>query len=809
MIGFGEKQRAFGEGAQTQFLRNMKNTISNVKAVLGRAFNDPVTQRELKRLGGVRAVEQKDGSVGFEVSLGGTTQVFSATTVAAMCLRHLKALMERYLKSRVEDVVISIPVHWNNNQRRALYDAARIAGLNPLRLLHDSTATALQYGFFRQKELPVTDDKAIHVLFVDHGYSKTTATVVQFVKGKVRIVASESDPEFGSREIDQILFDHFAAEFVTKFKVDVRQNAKATERLLQACDKVKKVISATPTAPISIDCIMNDVDVKGLITREEFDELLVKANAAERLLAPVKRALQLANLPLEQVHSLEISGSGLRSTQMQRVLQTWFGRELSRTTNAEESIVRGCALQCAILSPVMKAIDVAIFDVVQTPIVLKWHETAAGAAAEETTDVFPAPVAVPSSKFVTLPNAVDYTVRAEYASAPASGERVIAQYHIKAAPHKEGASGGKIKLKVTLNPSGLFVLESAEQNETYTVEEEVPIEEAKKLQAAAAATTTTTTGDRKDTAMDTDEPTPAAAADATTPAAADGAATPAADGGAATPAADAPKTQKVQKKKVHRVILAFDEQVTGALSKRQLELEIEDEAKLVAQDKLAVETSDAKNAVETYIYAMRAKIEGELKEYSTEEERAKLLPLLQETEDWLYADGDDETKSVYVRKLTDMQAIGEKAVARHREAEHDRPVAVKALQQLAQEFSLRAKTDLPEYAHISAEDKQKVINAADEATAWLNGHIDAQLKLAKTAEPSVKASELDARRKTLELLCRPIMNQPKPKPKPEEKKPEEKKAEEPAKNGEQPAAADAGAAKSEPASTAEPMAEDK
>jgi heat shock protein 4 len=804
MVGFGEKSRAFGEAAQTQFLRNMKNTISNVKAVLGRAFDDPVTQRELKRLGSVHAVAQKDGSVGFEVSLGGTTQVFSATTLAAMYLRHLKQLMERYLKSRVEDVVISIPVHWTNNQRRALYDAARIAGLNPLRLLHDSTATALQYGFFRQKELPETDDKAIHVLFVDHGYSKTTATVVQFVKGKVRIIASETDPEFGSREIDQILFDHFAAEFVTKFKVDVRQNAKASERLMQACDKVKKIISATPMAPISIDCIMNDVDVKSQITREEFDELLVKANAAERLLAPVKRALQLSGLQLDQLRSLEISGSGLRSTQLQRVLQTFFGRELSRTTNAEESIVRGCALQCAMLSPVMKAIDVNIVDVVQTPIVLKWHETAAGAGAEETTEVFPAPVAVPSSKFVTLPNAVDYTVRAEYASPPPHTERVIATYHIKAAPHKEGATGGKIKLKVTFNPSGLLSLDSAEQNETYTVEEEVPIEEAKKLQAAAAAA-----GERKDTPMDTDEATPAAAATDAAATPATPATTPAADG-AATPAADAPKTQKVQKKKVHRVNLTVDEAVTGAMSKRALELEIEEEAKLVAQDKLAVETSDAKNAVETYIYAMRSKIEGELKEYSTEEERAKLLPMLQETEDWLYADGDDETKSVYVRKLGDMQAIGEKAVARHREAELDRPAAVKALQQLAQEFSLRAKTDLPEYSHISAEDKNKVIAAADEATAWLNGHIDAQLKLAKTAEPSVKAVDVDARRKTLELLCRPIMSQPKPKPKPEEKKPEEKKPEE--KKPDEPAAKkdDAnGAAKSEPASAAEPMAEDK
>lgn len=786
-MGFTDKKRVFGESAQTQYLRNMRNTITNIKTVLGRAFNDEVTQRELKRSPSLVAVPvgASGDDVGFEVSLTGQTQQFSATTVAGMYLRHLKVLMERHLKTRVEDVVISVPSHWSVRQRRALADAARIAGLNPLRLLHETTATALQYGFYRQKELPDDDGGKTPpqtVLFVDHGYAHTTATIVQFSKGKLRVVASECDGEFGGRDIDQVLFDHFAAEFVAKFKVDVRTNVKAADRVLQACDKTKKMISSTPTAPISVDCVMNDVDVKGLITKEQFDELLAKANVAARLLAPVKRAMAAAGLDgPDKLFSCEITGSGLRLTQLQRVLQDWFGRELSRHTNAEESVARGCALQCAMLSPVFKVRDFAIADVTPLPIVIKWHPTGQP-AAEEAIDVFTVPVQIPSSKFVTLPQINDYNVRAEYQNAPPHIAPLVSALALKSAPIKHPEGVGKIKLKVTLNPSGIFVLEQAEQTETYTVEEDVPVPaDAKPADTKPAAAAAERKAD--------DAP-----ADTATPAAVDGAAA-----AAATP--EAPKTQKVQKKKVHSVALQVDETAPGALSKRALELAVEDEQKFVAQDNLAAQTADAKNAVETYIYAMRDKLENDYKEYSTDAERSSLSTLLQSTEDWLYEDGEDVTKSVYDAKLADMKSTGDKVAARHQEAEVDRPTAVKALQQLAQEFLLRAKTDLPEYAHISDADKQTVVKSSEEALKWLNDSIDAQLKKAKTAEPVVKAIEIDSRRKTLEVVCRPIMNQPKPKPKVEEKPAEPKKDEQPPKKDE-PAA-------DKPADTAEPMAEDK
>ena len=204
--------------------------------------------------------------------------------------------------------VVAIRSLARNDQFSVCQLPARIAGLNPLRLMNDTTATALQYGLYRTKELPEKEEEAIKVLFVDHGYADTTATVVQFSKGKLSVLSAESDPMFGSRDIDQLLFDHFAAEFQTKYKIDVRTNAKATQRLLTAVDKTKKVISSTPEAPISVDCIMNDIDVRGKIDRAGFDKLLEENGVADTLMKPVNAALESAGLKPTDLFSVEISG---------------------------------------------------------------------------------------------------------------------------------------------------------------------------------------------------------------------------------------------------------------------------------------------------------------------------------------------------------------------------------------------------------------------------------------------------------------------------------------------------------------------
>merc|ERR1719498_1321773 len=116
-------------------------------------------------------------------------------------------------------------------------------------------------------------DKAVNVAFVDCGAMDTTVSIVSFVKGKLTVLATACDRHLGGRDFDMILAQHFAAEWKEKHKIDATTNKKAMYKLLVACEKQKKILSANPQAPISLECFMNDIDVKGMIDRDYFLEM--------------------------------------------------------------------------------------------------------------------------------------------------------------------------------------------------------------------------------------------------------------------------------------------------------------------------------------------------------------------------------------------------------------------------------------------------------------------------------------------------------------------------------------------------------
>jgi heat shock protein 4 len=199
----------------------------------------------------------------------------------------LKAIAEKELQKTVTDVVVSIPPYFTDAQRHAMLDAAEIAGLNILRLMHDTTASALQWGITKT-DLPEGTPK--YVAFVDCGQSDCSVSIVAFQKGKMMVcpmllfidyiesfglqsllsdqvkgVAWERN--LGGRDFDEVLLNHFVEEFKTKYKIDIRTNAKALFRLRLACERVKKVLSANAQAPINVECLMNDKDVAGLVDR--------------------------------------------------------------------------------------------------------------------------------------------------------------------------------------------------------------------------------------------------------------------------------------------------------------------------------------------------------------------------------------------------------------------------------------------------------------------------------------------------------------------------------------------------------------
>jgi len=235
-------------------------------------------------------------------------------------------------------------------------------------------------------------------------------------------------------------------------------------------------------------------------------------------------------------------------------------------------------------------------------------------------------------------------------------------------------------------------------------------------------------------------------------------------------------SKETKKKKIRRTDLAFNP-FTSTLSEKQIMNLTEQEAQLSASDRLVFETAEKKNAVESYVYDMRSKLSESLVGFITEKDRETFVNLLQTTEDWLYNEGDEQTKSVYVAKLDELKALGDPVVRRKKEAD-ERPYAIKEVKQAILAHKLTATSVDPKYEHIPPEERQKIVKKCEELENEINTLIGKQESLPKHVDPIFSSADLIKKKQELEAFANPIMNKPKPAPpKPEPKKEEPKKEE--------------------------------
>ncbi|KAI3710473.1 hypothetical protein L2E82_40256 [Cichorium intybus] len=356
VVSFGEKQRFLGSAGAAFATTNPKSTISQIKRLIGRQYKEPSVQEDLKLLP-FETSEGPRGGVLIHLEYLGKTWTFMPVEILGMFFAHLKQLTEKNLEFSILDCVIGIPSYFTDLQRREYLYAADIAGLRPLQLMHDCTAIALGYGMYK------TDffgDGPTNVVFVDIGHSDTQVTVAAFEKGEMAILSHSFDQHLGGRDFDEVLFRHFAAQFKEKYDIDVYSNTRASIRLMASCEKIKKVLSANTEATLSIDCLIDDKDVNGFITREEFENL--SHELLNRVIVACCKAGEDPGLSVGEIHTIELVGSGSRIPAIMRKLTSLFGKEPMRTLNGSECVSRGCALRCAMLSPTFHVRDYKVRD---------------------------------------------------------------------------------------------------------------------------------------------------------------------------------------------------------------------------------------------------------------------------------------------------------------------------------------------------------------------------------------------------------------------------------------------------------------
>ncbi|KAG0517223.1 hypothetical protein BDA96_09G070300 [Sorghum bicolor] len=753
IVCFGDKQRFIGTAGAASSTMNPKNSISQIKRLLGRKFSDPELQSDLASFP-FRVTEGPDGFPLVHVRFLGEERTFTPTQLLAMVLSNLKGIAEGNLNAAVVDCCIGIPVYFSDLQRRAVLDAATIAGLRPLRLFHETTATALAYGIYKT-DLPEHDQ--LNVAFVDVGHASMQVSIVGYKKGQLKMLSHAYDRSLGGRDFDEALFKHFAAKFKEEYKIDVYQNARACLRLRVACEKLKKVLSANPEAPLNIECLMDEKDVRGFIKRDEFEQ--ISAPVLERVKGPLEKALAEAGLTTENVHFVEVVGSGSRVPAIIKIITEFFGKEPRRTMNASECVARGCALQCAILSPTFKVREFQVNDGFPFSIALSWKQDSQTSAPQQTI-VFPKGNPIPSIKALTFYKSSTFEVDVLYVDTGDSQiPQKISTYTIGPFQPSKGEKA-KLKVKVRLNIHGIVTVDSATMLEE---DVEVPVSSANE---APKDTTKMDTDDApSDPVSGTDvnmhEP---KSADTTE-------AAPAAENGAQDPEEKSVPMEtdaKVEpsKRKVKKTSVPVHELVYGALAAVDLQKAVEKEYEMALQDRVMEETKEKKNAVEAYVYDMRNKLYDKYSDFVTPEEKEGLIAKLQEVEDWLYEDGEDETKGVYISKLEELKKIGDPIEARYKEWT-ERGSAVDQLVYCINSFREAALSNDQKFDHIDVSEKQKVINECSEAENWLREKKQQQDALPKHANPVLLVSDLKKKAETLDRFCKPIMTKPKPAPKPQ------------------------------------------
>mmetsp|Transcript_9216 Transcript_9216/g.22146 ORF Transcript_9216/g.22146 Transcript_9216/m.22146 type:complete len:865 (+) Transcript_9216:68-2662(+) len=825
LVGFTDVQRLLGDQAMAQIKSNFRNTCRNFKHILGRQSDDPGLEDE-KFWALAQLDTTPEGDLGFRVTYKNEERVFSCQQITAAFLTKLVKITEQWCKSKVAECVISVPSYFTDVHRQALLDAASIAGVRCLRVFNEYTAVALAYGIFRSNDFD--PEQSTNVAFCSMGHSTLSVSIVKFVKGKLEVVAEESDRTCGGRDIDKVLMQHCSEAFKKKTSCDAIKNTKARFKLEDGVQKVKKVLSTVGEGTVNIECLMEDEDLHVDCLRSDMEEACKPL--MDKITGVLDRVVAKAGLPVEDIHYVEIIGGSCRVPFFCKLVAEKFGKTpetLSRTLNADEAVARGCALQAAILSPSYKVRDFVVEDRIAHGIQVGYVQTAdsatistegveeeatAGDAAEgqlKMMDCFPSGSVMGKARVIKLKRQEPFDIVVEYKdpeSLPYGVKKDLGTYRIELPKQDEPKL---VHVKVSLSLHGTFSVSEAMLLEEETYEETTSEKrEIKEEEKPAEGETKDAENPQADTPAEEKKPETEAEAGAEAPENSEAKADEKTDEKPEEKKEPKYEWVKVTKQKKRKKITNLTITRVGVPGiPPQLMTTLQDVETAMAVEAREVEEREAtRNELESFILNTRRYVsEGEkYSDFISPDDRDKYVEELTKAEDWIY-DHFDDPKLAFIEKLEEIAPLGRQVAMRHDEHEA-RGEAVSLLQGVLSEARLLANSPDEKYSHIAAEKKAEIVTDCDAAEAWLGDLQRQQGALPKHVDPAFKAEDLRKRSEEVKRKADTIMSEPKPKPPTPPKETKEDKPEKPAEGDAKPEGA--GADEPEKPSDAPPSAED-
>src|SRR5712672_536831 len=356
MVAFADSGEVLvGQTAKRQSITNPQNTIFAIKRLIGRRYDDPMTQKD-KGMVPYQIVPGPNGDAWVDVK----GKKYSPSTISAFILTKMKETAEAYLATKVEEAVITVPAYFNDAQRQATKDAGRIAGLEVLRIINEPTAAALAYGL---------EKKGIgKVAVYDLGGGTFDISILEVGEGVFEVRATNGDTFLGGEDFDKRIIDYLADEFKKENGIDLRNDRLALQRLKDAAEKAKIELSSTTQTDVNLPFITADQSgPKHLmikLSRAKLEALV--DDLIQKTVAPCKAALKDAGLEASDINEVVLVGGQTRMPKVQDIVQNLFGREPHRGVNPDEVVAIGAAIQAGVLQGEVK--DVLLLDV--TPLSL-------------------------------------------------------------------------------------------------------------------------------------------------------------------------------------------------------------------------------------------------------------------------------------------------------------------------------------------------------------------------------------------------------------------------------------------------------
>lgn len=348
-------ERLVGQVARRQQVTNSKNTIYEVKRLIGRNFDDPEVQRDLKLMG----YEIKKSRNGVKVVMA--DKEYSPEEISAMILAKLKADAEAFLGGKVNEAVITVPAYFDDSQRQATKDAGKIAGLEVKRIINEPTAAALAYGLEKGKQ----DEK---IAVFDLGGGTFDVSILELGDGVFEVKSTNGDTHLGGADFDRVIVNYFADEFKKEHGIDITKDKSAMQRLRDEAEKAKIELSTAQEVDVNLPFLTADAEgpkhFEHKLTRSKLESLV--ADLVDKTAGPCEKALKDAKLKASDINSVVLVGGMTRMPAVVEKVKKIFGKDPMKGVNPDEVVAVGAAIQGGVLQGDVK--DVLLLDV--TPLSL-------------------------------------------------------------------------------------------------------------------------------------------------------------------------------------------------------------------------------------------------------------------------------------------------------------------------------------------------------------------------------------------------------------------------------------------------------